>query len=150
MSSRKSGLTYRWSTTPSPSARPSHDPRFPSSASSSLSSVGLLAHQDRHDLRRAYRSKRRFHGGSTAADAARATFTLVERAPISHAVAEKLGQAFTVASVDVIGDAERVVAWEGQLDDLLVWLEQRHGWKAEQALRYLVALRSALAGEMEA
>jgi len=73
----------------------------------------------------------------------------VEGARISEVVAQKLGRVFTVLPDDVVSDANRSATWHGPADDLLVALEQRHDWNAERALRYLVSVRSALAGELD-
>jgi hypothetical protein len=71
------------------------------------------------------------------------------RDPISESIAQKLGEVFQVSAADVLADAERVATWDGQLDDLLVSLEQRYGWSAQGALRYLLGIRSALEGELD-
>jgi hypothetical protein len=42
-------------------------------------------------------------------------------------------------------DAQLVSGWGGgSSDDLLVWLEHRHGWTARTALLYLFSLHGAL------
>jgi hypothetical protein len=74
----------------------------------------------------------------------------VEPAPISEAVMHKLAQAFALTPQEVKTDAQEIVSWDKPGDDLLVSLERRHAWGAERALRYLVSVRSALAGELDA
>jgi hypothetical protein len=74
----------------------------------------------------------------------------VDPAPISEAVMHKLAQAFELTAQEVLTDAQQIVGWNEPGDDLLVSLERRHAWSAERALRYLVSVRSALAGELDA
>jgi hypothetical protein len=74
----------------------------------------------------------------------------VEPAPISEAVMNKLAQAFELTAQEVQTDAQQIVTWQEPGDDLLVLLQRRHAWGAERALRYLVSVRSALAGELDA
>ena len=94
-------------------------------------------------------SKRLRDRSSTLARGADATFSDVEPAFISEAIARKVGRAFALRPEQVMLDAQRIATWTEPGDDLLVWLERDHQWRAERALRYLLSLRSALAGELD-
>ena len=72
----------------------------------------------------------------------------MEGVPISEALAQKIGRAFTLPAAEVVSDARQIAAWNGPADDLIVSLERRHDWNAERAVRYLLSLCSAIAGEL--
>jgi hypothetical protein len=110
--------------------------------------AGALRAAERRDMAEPS-TKRAVHARSTVRDVIRATLYLVDWSPLSGQVAQKLGQAFGVTAAEVLADADTVARWDGQLDDLLVFLEHRHTWVAERALKYLVSLRTALAGEYD-
>ena len=64
--------------------------------------------------------------------------------PISDSVARQIASCFRLPVDEVVLDAQQVSTWSGPADELLVWLEQRHRWRARGALAYLLSLRRAL------
>ena len=64
--------------------------------------------------------------------------------PISNIAAQQIAGAFHLTVAEVIANARQVAEWQGPGDELLVWMEHRHLWKARGALAYLLSLRSAL------
>jgi hypothetical protein len=69
-------------------------------------------------------------------------------APIAYGAALQIARGFKMAVPDVIIDARQVAAWSGSGDDLLQWLERRHGVTAGGAVAYLMTLRAALRGKL--
>ena len=65
-------------------------------------------------------------------------------APIGEPSARLLARRFSLRQAEVMSDARTVAGWAEPGDDLLVWLERRHGWSPRVALIYLQALRRAL------
>jgi hypothetical protein len=63
---------------------------------------------------------------------------------ISNDVARKLASCFKLSVDDILLDAQAVSGWQRPADDLLVWLEHRHEWRARAALAYLLSLRHVL------
>ena len=52
-----------------------------------------------------------------------------------------IAAAFGLPWREVLADLRAAVTWPRPADDLVVWLAERHGWKAEQSVLYLTALR---------
>jgi len=64
--------------------------------------------------------------------------------PIDDTAASQIASLFELSVDEVILNARHVAAWTGPNDDLFVWLQNHHGWKARGALAYLLSLRFAL------
>jgi hypothetical protein len=64
--------------------------------------------------------------------------------PISTSAARQIAGVFELPLVEVVLDAQQTSAWRGSADELLVWIERRHGWHAHSGLAYLFSLRKAL------
>ena len=53
-----------------------------------------------------------------------------------------LAEAFELSTAEVMFDELGVETWDQPADELLAWLSERHGWRAEHAVFYLTSLKS--------
>ena len=64
---------------------------------------------------------------------------------MTHEQAQVIAESFELSIVDVMADELAMQQWTAPVDDLVVWLADRHRWDAEYAeyvVHYLTALHT--------